>query len=81
MRAALLAAAAVLLPVPALADALIDNVQGITLDRDGRVVRFKALVMDKDGKVVRLVPVNEEPRKPTKKDPGPRYDWRADMKG
>ena len=63
MKAALLAAAAALLPVPALADALIDNVQGITLDRNGQVVRFKAIVMDKDGKVVRLVPPNEPPHK------------------
>ena len=63
------------------ADALIDNVTGLTLDRDGKVVRFKALVMDAQGKVVRLVAPDEQPPKPTKKNPGPRYDWRADMKG
>ncbi len=81
MKALWLAAVAALVPMPALADALIDNVQGITLDRNGQVVRFKAIVMDKDGKVVRLIPTNEPPHKPTKKDPGPRYDWRADLKG
>jgi predicted amidohydrolase YtcJ len=63
------------------ADALIDNVTGMTLDRQQRVVRFQAMVIDKDGKIVRLVPVGEQPPKRTKKNPGPRYDWRADMKG
>ncbi|MEH3047343.1 MAG: amidohydrolase family protein [Sphingomonas adhaesiva] len=70
-----------LAPSSAGADALIDNVRGITLDRDQRVVRFQAIVIDAQGKVVRLVPVGEQPPKPTKKNPGPRYDWRADMKG
>ncbi len=70
-----------LAPLPAAADALIDNVRGVTLDRDQRVVRFQAIVIDPQGKVVRLVPVGEQPPKPTKKNPGPRYDWRADMKG
>ena len=69
------------LPAPALADALIDNVAGVTLDRDGRVQRFKAMVIDAQGKVVRLVAPDEQPPKRTKKNPGPRYDWRADMKG
>ena len=69
------------LPTMAGADALIDNVTGMTLDRQQRVVRFQAMVIDKDGKIVRLVPVGEQPPKRTKKNPGPRYDWRADMKG
>lgn len=77
----LLVAFAALSPLTAGADALIDNVAGVTLDREGRVVRFKALVLDAQGKVVRLVPTDEQPPKPTKKNPGPRYDWRADMKG
>ena len=75
--AALLASAA----TPAFADAIVDNVAGVTLDKNQRVVRFRALVLDKDGRVVRLVPVGEQPPKPTRKDPGPRYDWRADMRG
>ncbi|MEH3101558.1 amidohydrolase [Sphingomonas adhaesiva] len=70
-----------LAPLPATADALIDNLRGVTLDRDQRVVRFQAIVIDAQGKVVRLVPVGEQPPRPTKKNPGPRYDWRADMKG
>lgn len=73
--------AALALPTPALADAVIDNVNGMTIGRDGHVIRFKALVIDKDGKVVRLVGPNEEPPKRTKKNPGERFDWRADMKG
>ena len=76
-----LALAFALLPTPAFADALIDNVAGVTLDRDGRVTRFKAIVLDKDGKVVRLVAPDEQPPKRTRKNPGPRYDWRADMGG
>lgn len=77
-----LAAAALLLAAtPAFADAIVDNVTGMTLDKTGRVVRFKALILDKDGRVVRLVAPDEGPPKRTKKNPGPRYDWRADMKG
>ena len=83
MRRVLAALALVAAAWPALAsaDALIDNVTGLTLDRNRQVVRFQALVIDAQGKVVRLVPVGEQPPKPTKKNPGPRYDWRADMKG
>ena len=73
--------ASALFPAMAGADAIIDNVNGITLDRQQRVVHFKAMVIDKDGKVVRLIAPDEQPPKPTKKNPGPRYDWRADMKG
>lgn len=69
------------IPGAAHADALIDNINGITLDRDQRVIHFKAMVIDASGKIVRLVAPNEEPPKRTKKNPGPIYDWRADMKG
>lgn len=63
------------------ADALIDNVNGITLDQQQRVVRFRAMVVDGEGRVVRLIAPGEAAPKPTRKNPGPRYDWRADMKG
>ena len=79
LRAALLLS--LLLPAPALAEAIIDNVAGVTLDADGKVVRFRAILLDGAGKVVRLIPADEAPPKPTKKNPGPRYDWRADMGG
>jgi len=74
-------AAALVVATPALADALIDNVAGVTLDKSGRVIRFKAMVIDKAGRVVRLVAPDEQPPKRTKKNPGAVYDWRADMKG
>ncbi|KQU49663.1 metal-dependent hydrolase [Sphingomonas sp. Leaf339] len=61
------------LPAPALADALVDNVDGITLDADGKVVRFTGLVLTTDGKVVRLLSAKD--KRPEK------LDWRADMKG
>ena len=72
----LLATLAVLLAAgssPAYADALVDNVDGITLDADGKVVRFTGIVMTPEGRVVRLLAHGEKrPDRP---------DWRADMKG
>ena len=56
MRRALLAAlAAIALPLPALASGVIDNVNGIAIDADGRIVRFGALLISDDGKVERLI--------------------------
>jgi predicted amidohydrolase YtcJ len=76
------------LAAPAFADTLIDNVNGITLDDAGRVVRFSGLVMGNDGKVVRLVtaPVTlPEPAKKLKKGQTAsapyRPDYRIDGKG
>ena len=69
----LLAAVLALLPTPALADALVDNVNGMTLDKDGKVVRFQALLLTTDGQVVRLLQAKD--KRPEK------LDWRADMKG
>jgi hypothetical protein len=68
-----LAAALALLPSPALADALVDNVNGVALDRQGRVVRFTGLLMTLDGKVTKLLRAGD--KRPEK------LDWRADMKG
>ncbi len=65
--------AALLMPMPAFADALVDNVAGVTLDADGKVVRFTGLLMTRDGVVTKLL---------SAKDKRPdRLDWRADMKG
>ena len=73
MRRALLAALALLLPAPVLADSLIENVNGITLDKDGKIVRFNALVIGKDGKVVKLL---------ERKDKRPeRPDFKVEGKG
>lgn len=75
MRLSLLLApiAALLLPSPAFADALVDNVDGMMLDAQGQVVRFSGIVISPDGKVVRLLKRGE--KRPE------RSDWRADMDG
>lgn len=50
----LLAAAALLLAPAAQADGLIDNVNGITLDENGQVVRFNGILFNREGKVTWL---------------------------
>jgi hypothetical protein len=67
---------AVLLPIsaPAYADALIDNVNGLTLDRAGRVERFTGLLIGSDGKVKRLLARGD-------KRPDRGLDFRHDGKG
>ena len=73
MKPVLFAALALLLSVPAQAESLIDNVNGITLDKAGKVVRFTGLVMDKDGRVVKLL---------ERKDKRPeRPDFKVEGKG
>jgi predicted amidohydrolase YtcJ len=67
------ALAALLAAAPVYADALVDNVNGITLDKDGQVVRFNALLLSPDGKVVKLLQAKD--KRPE------RLDWRADEKG
>ncbi len=58
---ALLAAAAFTAwATPAIADGLVENVNGITLDKDGKVIRFSALLIDKDGKVSQLLTSKEK---------------------
>ena len=52
--AALLTASALIAP-PALADTLIDNVQGITIDTDGKLDRFTGLVIAPDGKIKQVL--------------------------
>lgn len=74
-RAFGLAAAALMLlgSGAAHADALIDNVEGITLDAEGKPLRFTGLVIGPDGRVVRLLKDGDKrPERP---------DWRADMHG
>ena len=43
------AALLVALPAPALADTLIDNINGLSVDRNGTVTRFGAMLIDDDG--------------------------------
>ena len=74
------------MPSQAHADGFIDNVNGLTIGQDGRVIRFRALLIDSEGRVTRLVPPGEPPpqlsRKELKKNAGkPLYDYRTDMGG
>jgi predicted amidohydrolase YtcJ len=70
LLAPLLALAA---PITAHADALIDNVNGMTLDEKGQVVRFTGLMMNRDGKITYVLKSGE--RRPKK------VDWKIDMGG
>ena len=66
MKHRLLAAvAALVLPFPAAASGVIDNVNGIAVDAGGKVVRFGAMLIDDEGKVEQLLPgrYQEPPRK------------------
>jgi len=71
-----LVAAAVALSMfatPALADGLIDNVNGITLDASGKVIHFSGLLIGNDGKVKRLMQSGD--KRPDK------LDWLSNQKG
>ncbi len=59
------------------ADGLVDNVNGITLDDKGQVVRFTGLTVTADGKVGTLIPQGEKPSP----DKNWRPDWRLDGQG
>ncbi len=71
MRRFTLLLAALLLGSPALADTLLDNASGLTVDRSGRLQRFTGLVIGNDGKVAALLRAG---------DPRPRkIDYRLDL--
>jgi predicted amidohydrolase YtcJ len=73
VKALMFATAALLLAVPAHADGLVDNVDGVTLDERGRVTRFTGMLIDSDGRISKLL---------QRRDKRPQQlDWRADMKG
>ena len=72
MKLRLLTAAALLLPAPAFADTLIDNINGLSLDRNGTVTRFGAMVIDDEGKIRELVERGER---------APRADFRENGRG
>ncbi|MFN4113890.1 MAG: amidohydrolase [Sphingomonadaceae bacterium] len=57
---------------PARADTLVDNVQGIALDEQGKVRRFAALWIDDDGRIKQLL---------ERSDKRPQTDFRVDGKG
>lgn len=58
---------------PALADGLVENVNGMTLDAEGKVIRFTGMVIDDDGRVKELL---------DRKDKRPKdVDFQFDGKG
>ncbi|MCR9180783.1 MAG: amidohydrolase family protein [Erythrobacteraceae bacterium] len=69
---ALAAASLLALTAPALADTLVDNVDGVTIDGEGKVLRFTGLVFDDDGKVTQVLARGDE---------RPRVDYRLDGEG
>ncbi|MGB5078920.1 MAG: amidohydrolase family protein [Sphingorhabdus sp.] len=60
MKNALLAVALLAITSPAYADGLVENVNGITLDQGGKVIRFNAILVGKDGKVTQLLTNKEK---------------------
>lgn len=86
---AVAATSALLFATPAYADTLIENVNGLTLDKDGKLIRFTGIVIDNDGRVKRLLdkpePTAATPKKRKKgKDAPPppqAYDYRYNAQG
>ncbi len=70
--AAFAAVSAIALAAPALADTLVDNVDGVTIDAEGKVKRFNGLVFDQDGKVTAVL---------ERGDKRPQADYRLDGEG
>ena len=69
---ALAATSLLALAAPALADTLVDNVDGMTIDDDGDVLRFTGMVFDDDGKVTQVL---------ERGDKRPQVDYRLDGEG
>ncbi|WHO41180.1 amidohydrolase [Sphingobium sp. AP49] len=72
----LAAIAAIALPFPAYASGVIDNVNGIAVDPNGKIVHFGALMIDDEGKVEKLVQGRYQepeykPKKPKRGQPWP----------
>ena len=72
VSAALAATSLFAITSPALADTLIDNVDGVTLDETGKVLRFTGLVFDDDGTIVTVL---------ERGDKRPQVDYRLDGDG
>jgi predicted amidohydrolase YtcJ len=94
MRQALLAASCIalgILPPPLLAAGLIDNVNGVALDAQGKLIHFNALLIDDQGKIAKLMQGEVDPPRPPERkkrkkgDPAPAaapgYSFRLDGKG
>jgi predicted amidohydrolase YtcJ len=72
-RAALAALLAALLASPAMASGLIDNINGIATDAEGRIVRFDGLLLDGQGRIEKRLQHGEKRPKT--------LDYRFDGKG
>lgn len=70
---AAIAAVALLAGSPALADTLVDNVDGTSFDAKGNVTRFTAILIGNDGRIVQVLARGD-------KRPG-KVDYRVDGKG
>ncbi|MGX7896730.1 amidohydrolase [Tsuneonella sp. HG222] len=66
------AALALMSASPALADTLVDNINGISIARDGKVTRFSAMVIDNQGRISQVL---------DRRDKVPRVDFREDGRG
>lgn len=69
---ALAATSLLALTAPALADTLVDDVDGVTIDAEGKVLRFTGIVFDDDGKVTQVL---------ARGDKRPQVDYRLDGEG
>ena len=72
LASAFAAVSVVALSAPALADTLIDNVDGVTIDAEGKVKRFNGLVFDEEGKITAVL---------ARSDKRPPVDYRLDGEG
>lgn len=55
-----LATATAFTAMPAAADTLVDNVDGVTIGEDGEVVRFNGLVFDEEGRITQVLERKDE---------------------
>ncbi len=72
LTSVLAASTALALAAPALADTLVDNVDGMTIDGEGKVLRFTGLVFDDEGKITQVL---------ARGDKRPQVDYRLDGEG
>ena len=66
LAAALCAASCLALSTPALAETLMDNINGVTLDETGKVVTFTGLIFDEHGTITQVLRSGE--KRPKKVD-------------
>lgn len=74
MKRFAVAAALLVLPHPAQADVLIDNIDGFTLDAEGKVLRFTGMLVGDDGRIEQIFAKRSDKR------PG-KIDYLVDGKG